>query len=55
MGDHEGKVLFDLYSGTGTIGQVMASAAKQDYGIELIEEAMEKAFKDIEGKEEEYK
>ena len=40
VGDHEGKVLFDLYSGTGTIGQVMASAAKQDYGIELIEEAV---------------
>ena len=40
MGDHEGKVLFDLYSGTGTIGQVMASAAKQVYGIELIEEAV---------------
>ena len=39
VGDHEGKVLFDLYSGTGTIGQVMASAAKQVYGIELIEEA----------------
>ena len=40
VGDHEGKVLFDLYSGTGTIGQVMASAAKQVYGIELIEEAV---------------
>ena len=40
VGDHEGKVLFDLYSGTGTIGQVMASAAKQVYGIEIIEEAV---------------
>ena len=40
VGDYEGKVLFDLYSGTGTIGQVMASAAKQVYGIELIEEAV---------------
>jgi len=40
VGDYEGKVLFDLYSGTGTIGQVMASAAKQVYGIEIIEEAV---------------
>ena len=40
VGDHNDKVLFDLYSGTGTIGQVMAKAAKKVYGIELIEEAV---------------
>jgi 23S rRNA (uracil-5-)-methyltransferase RumA len=40
VGEHSGKVLFDLYSGTGTIGQVMAAAAKKVYGIELIEEAV---------------
>ena len=40
VGDHENKVVFDLYSGTGTIGQVMAGAAKKVYGIELIEEAV---------------
>ena len=40
VGDYKDKVLYDLYSGTGTIGQVMASAAKQVYGIELIEEAV---------------
>ncbi|MEG0843196.1 MAG: 23S rRNA (uracil(1939)-C(5))-methyltransferase RlmD [Romboutsia sp.] len=40
VGDHDNKVVFDLYSGTGTIGQVMAGAAKKVYGIELIEEAV---------------
>ena len=40
VGNHENKVVFDLYSGTGTIGQVMAGAAKKVYGIELIEEAV---------------
>ncbi len=40
VGDHENKVVFDLYSGTGTIGQVMAGAAKKVYGIEIIEEAV---------------
>lgn len=40
VGDHSDKVVFDLYSGTGTIGQVMAGAAKKVYGIELIEEAV---------------
>jgi 23S rRNA (uracil-5-)-methyltransferase RumA len=40
IGDHNDKVVFDLYSGTGTIGQVMAGAAKKVYGIEIIEEAV---------------
>ncbi|RDY25139.1 23S rRNA (uracil(1939)-C(5))-methyltransferase RlmD [Romboutsia weinsteinii] len=40
VGDHSDKVVFDLYSGTGTIGQVMAGAASKVYGIELIEEAV---------------
>ena len=39
----EGKVVFDLYSGTGTIGQLMAKTARKVYGIELIEEAVEAA------------
>lgn len=34
------KVVFDLYSGTGTIGQLMAKNASKVYGIELIEEAV---------------
>ena len=29
IGEHKDKVVFDLYSGTGTIGQVMASSAKK--------------------------
>ena len=36
----DGKVVFDLYSGTGTIGQLMAKTAKKVYGIELVEEAV---------------
>ena len=40
IGNHENKVVFDLYSGTGTIGQVMAGAASKVYGIEIIEEAV---------------
>lgn len=40
IGDHVDKIVFDLYSGTGTIGQVMAGAAKKVYGIEIIEEAV---------------
>ena len=40
IGNHADKVVFDLYSGTGTIGQVMAGAAKKVYGIEIIEEAV---------------
>ncbi|GAA0092263.1 23S rRNA (uracil(1939)-C(5))-methyltransferase RlmD [Paraclostridium bifermentans] len=45
VGEHNDKVVFDLYSGTGTIGQVMAEKAKKVYGIEIIEEAVEAANK----------
>ena len=34
------KVVFDLYSGTGTIAQMMAPAAKKVIGIEIVEEAV---------------
>lgn len=40
MGDGENKVVFDLYCGTGTIGQITAPKAKKVVGIELIEEAV---------------
>nr|WP_114118971.1 23S rRNA (uracil(1939)-C(5))-methyltransferase RlmD [Clostridioides difficile] len=40
IGDYNDKVVFDLYSGTGSIGQVMAGAAKKVYGIEIVEEAV---------------
>lgn len=43
VGDIEGKVIFDLYSGTGTIAQVLAPVAKQVAGVEIVEEAVEAA------------
>ena len=39
----EGPVIFDLYSGTGTIAQIMAPVAKKVYGVEIVEEAVEAA------------
>ncbi|MCM1083659.1 MAG: 23S rRNA (uracil(1939)-C(5))-methyltransferase RlmD [Clostridium sp.] len=39
----KGKVIFDLYSGTGTIAQMLAPVAKKVIGIELVEEAVEAA------------
>ncbi len=41
-GDEQG-VVFDLYSGTGTIAQILAKEAKKVIGIEIIPEAVEKA------------
>ena len=43
MGNGENKVVFDLYCGTGTIGQIAAHNAKKVIGLELIEEAVEAA------------
>ncbi|WP_125152479.1 23S rRNA (uracil(1939)-C(5))-methyltransferase RlmD [Clostridium rectalis] len=40
MGEPKSKTVFDLYCGTGTIGQIVAPDAKQVIGIELIEEAV---------------
>ena len=40
LGQSESKVVFDLYCGTGTIGQIVAPKAKKVLGIELIEEAV---------------
>ena len=37
------KVIFDLYSGTGTIAQMMAPVAGQVIGVEIVEEAVEAA------------
>ena len=45
LGDVKGKTVLDLYSGTGTIAQVLAKNAKKVIGIELIEEAVDKAKK----------
>ena len=43
IGESKDKVVFDLYCGTGTIGQIAAANAKKVVGIELIEEAVEAA------------
>ena len=43
IGDIENKTVFDLFSGTGTIGQVLAPVAKKVIGVEIIEEAVEAA------------
>jgi len=48
LGDIEGKTVLDLYSGTGTIAQVLAKDAKKVIGIELVEEAVTKAKKNAE-------
>jgi len=39
----DGAEVYDLYSGTGTIAQVIAPAAKHVTGVEIIEEAVEAA------------
>ncbi|MBN7772657.1 23S rRNA (uracil(1939)-C(5))-methyltransferase RlmD [Clostridium aminobutyricum] len=41
--DVEGKTVFDLFCGTGTITQALALRAKLAIGVELVEEAVEAA------------
>ena len=36
-------IIFDLYSGTGTITQLMSKVARDAYGVEIIEEAVDSA------------
>ena len=43
IGETKDKVIFDLYSGTGTIAQILAPVAKKVVGVEIIEEAVEAA------------
>lgn len=45
VGDIEDQIVFDLYSGTGTIAQILAPLAKKVIGIEIVEEAVENAHK----------
>ena len=40
IGDTKDKVVFDLYSGTGTIAQILAPVAKEVVGVEIVEEAV---------------
>ncbi len=42
-GDLKNKIVFDLYCGTGTIGQIIAKYAQKVIGIELVEEAVDAA------------
>ena len=44
----EDKTVFDLYSGTGTIAQIIAPVAKKVTGIEIVEEAVEAAKQNAE-------
>ncbi len=43
IGDTSGKVVYDLYSGTGTIAQLLASRASKVVGVEIVEEAVNAA------------
>jgi 23S rRNA (uracil1939-C5)-methyltransferase len=40
VGETKDKLIFDLYCGTGTITQILASMAKKVIGVEIVEEAV---------------
>ena len=40
IGDTKDMTVFDLYSGTGTISQILAAVAKEVIGVEIVEEAV---------------
>ena len=43
VGDVDNQTVFDLYSGTGTIAQIVAPVAKKVVGVEIVPEAVEAA------------
>jgi 23S rRNA (uracil-5-)-methyltransferase RumA len=43
VGETKDKMIFDLYSGTGTIAQLLAPVASKITGVEIVEEAVEAA------------
>ena len=43
IGDTKDKTVYDLYSGTGTISQVLAPVAGKVIGVEIVEEAVRAA------------
>ncbi len=47
-GDISGKTVYDLYSGTGTLTQLMAKRAKKAVGVEIVTEAVDQAKKTAE-------
>ena len=48
IGDTKDELIFDLYSGTGTIAQMMAPVASKVIGVEIVEEAVDAAVKNAE-------
>lgn len=45
---HPGQTVYDLYSGTGTIAQMLAPVVRKVIGVEIVEEAVEAARKNAE-------
>ncbi len=43
IGETRGQTVYDLYSGTGTIAQILAPVAGKVIGVEIVEEAVEAA------------
>ena len=43
IGETKDQVIFDLYSGTGTIAQMLAPVAEKVVGVEIVEEAVKAA------------
>lgn len=43
IGDTKDMRVFDLYSGTGTISQILSPVAREVIGVEIVEEAVEAA------------
>lgn len=43
IGETKGQIIYDLYSGTGTIAQILAPVAEKVIGVEIVEEAVEAA------------
>lgn len=48
IGETAGRRIFDLYSGTGTIAQILAPVAEHVTGVEIVEEAVEAARENAE-------
>lgn len=48
VGETKNKLIYDLYTGTGTIAQMMAPFAKKVVGVEIVEEAVDAARRNAE-------
>lgn len=48
IGDTKDMTVFDLYSGTGTISQILSPVAKKVIGVEIVEEAVQAAKENAE-------